>query len=112
MTEKKKKDYSGYFLTVEGYMCDVTLHCYIRRPVYSHAQKIIVFCLHFFVFLLFCSLASPHSRFLYYFISVSESLSLPPPVSLFLFFPSLLLLLPPSLPLPPTSHLCMCHFQL
>lgn len=47
-----QKDYSGYFLSVEGYMCDVALHCYIRRPAYSHAQKIIValppcFCLSF-----------------------------------------------------------------
>lgn len=38
--------------SVEGYMCDVALHCYIRRPAYSHAQKIIValppcFCLSF-----------------------------------------------------------------
>lgn len=47
-----QKDYSGYFFSVEGYMCDVALHCYIRRPAYSHAQKIIValppcFCLSF-----------------------------------------------------------------
>lgn len=107
-----QKDYSGYFLTVEGCMCDVALHCYIRRPVCSDALKIIVFPLHFFVFLLFCSLASPHSCFLYYFIPVSGSLSLPPPLShsssFFSFPPSL----STSLPLPPTSHLCMCHFQL
>lgn len=48
-----QRDYSGYFLSVEGYMCDVALHCYTRRPVYSHAQKIIVLCLHFLSF--FCS---------------------------------------------------------
>ncbi len=123
----KKKDYSGYFLTVEGCMCDVTLHCYILRPVYSRAQKIIVFWLHFFVFLLFSSLASPHSCFLYYFISVSGSLSLPPPLSLSssFFLPSFSFSLPPSLflPLPifacatfncsdmPCGKLCLCVLE-
>jgi len=111
----EKKDYSGYFLSVEGYICDVPLHCYICRPVCSQAQKIIVFCpLSFFVFLLFSSLARPHSCFLYYFISVSESLSPPPPLSHSHSFclPSFSYSLLPSLSLPPTSHLCMCHFQL
>lgn len=78
------------------------------------SRKITVVCLPFSVALLFCSPASPHSCFLYYFISVSAALSLPAPssISLFLFCitPSLpsLLLSPP----PPSSHLCMCHFQL
>lgn len=98
--KKKKKDYSRCFLTVEGYMCDVALHCWILRPVYSHALKIIVLSLHFFVFLLFCSLASPHSCFLYYFISVRESLWLPPPLSHSFFLHSLLFSL----------HLFSSHF--
>lgn len=103
-----QKDYSGYFLTVEGYVCDVASHCYIHRPVYVPENHSLL--PPFFVFLLFCSLASPHSCFLYYFISVSESLSLPPPLShSSSFFPPSLLLHPF---LPPTSHLCMCHFQL
>lgn len=51
------------------------------------SRKITVVCLPFSVALLFCSPASPHSCFLYYFISVSAALSLPPPrsISLFLF---------------------------
>lgn len=108
--ERMTKDYSGYFFTVEGYMFDVALQCYIHRPVYVPENHSLL--PPFFAFLLFCFIASPHSCFLYYFISVSDSLSLPPFVSLFLFFSSF----PPSpsLPpfLPPTSHLCMCHFQL
>lgn len=124
----KKKDYSRCFLTVEGYMCAVALHCWILRPVYSHALKIIVLSLHFFVFLLFCFLASPHSCFLYYFISVRESLWLPPPLSHSFFLHSLLFsppLLPPSLflPLPifacatfncsdmPCGKLCLCVLE-
>lgn len=82
----------------------------------------------FFVFLLFCSLASPHSCFLYYFISVRESLWLPPPLSHSFFLHSLLFsppLLPPSLflPLPifacatfncsdmPCGKLCLCVLE-
>lgn len=62
-------------------------------------------CLHFFV-LLFGSLTCPLPRFLYYFIAVSESC---PCLPLCLFFLPFLL---PQPFLPPTSHLCMCHFQL
>lgn len=81
----------------------------------------------FFVFLLFCSPASPHSCFLYYFISVSESLSLPPPLSHSSSFllPSFSFSLPPSLflPLPifacatfnwsdmPCGKLCLCVLE-
>lgn len=61
-------------------------------------------CLHFFV-LLFGSLTCPLSRFLYYFIAVSESCPLPPPLSLFFSpFPS-----PPSLP---PSHFPSLHVPL
>lgn len=44
-----KRDYSGDFPAVEGYMCDVAFHCCIRRPVYSHTHHVPPF----FVFLLF-----------------------------------------------------------
>lgn len=71
------------------------------------SQKITVLLPAFFFVLLFGSLTCPLSRFLYYFIAVSESCPLPPPLSLF-FLP--FLRLHPFLP--PTSHLCMCHFQL
>ncbi len=121
-----QKDYSGYFLAVEGCMCDVALHCSIRRPVCSDAQRIRVFPLHFFVFLLFCSWASPHSGFLYYFIPVTESLSLPPPLShsSSFFLPSFSFYLPSLvLPLPifacatfncsdmPCGKLCLCVLE-
>lgn len=117
-----QKDYSGYFLTVEGYVCDVASHCYIHRPVYVPENHSLL--PPFFVFLLFCSLASPHSCFLYYFISVSESLSLPPPLShSSSFSPLPSFSIPSSLPLPifacatfncsdmPCGKLCLCVLE-
>lgn len=96
-----QKDYSVHFLTVEGYMCDVSSHWYIHRPVYVLENHSLL--PPFFVFLLFCSLASPHSCFFYYFISASVPTS--PSVSL-LFFPF------PSSPFLPPSHFPSLHVPL
>lgn len=77
-------------------------------------------CLHVFV-LLFGSLTCPLSRFLYYFIAVSESCPLPPPLSRFFSFS--FFSIPSSLPLPifacatfncsdmPCGKLCLCVLE-
>lgn len=70
-------------------------------------RKVIVFYLRVSVFLLFCSLSSTQSSFLYYFIAVSESHPPPPPLFLSLFFYPF----PPSSSLPP-SHFLSLHVPL
>ena len=88
------------------------------------SRKIISSASIFFLFLLFCSLTSPHYCFLYYFIAVRESLPLPPPLSLSSsYFVLSSFSIPHSLPLPifacatfncsdmPCGKLCLCVLE-
>lgn len=112
-------------ITVEIFTLLKDAHVMLPRIVTSSdqclSQKITVFCLHFSI-LLFGSLTCPLSCFLYYFIAVSESRPLPPPLSLFI--PSLSSFsIPSSLPLPifacatfncsdmPCGKLCLCVLE-
>lgn len=118
-------------ITVDIFPTDT---CVMLPPAATFAdrrmsRKITVVCLPFSVALLFCSPASPHSCFLYYFISVSAPLSLPPPRSISLFLFCITPSLPPSVllsrPLPllifacatfncgdmPCGKLCLCVLE-
>lgn len=100
-----QKDYSGYIHTVEGSTRDVASHCYMHRPVSvpeNHSLLPAVF--HPFVWL-------PHlpTLLLPLLFHCCQWISPPASPSVSLFSLPILLLHPF---LPPTSHLCMCHFQL
>lgn len=98
----------------------VTLPRIVTSTDQGLSQKITLFCLR--VFVLLFRLPGPLSGFPYYFIAVSESRPLPPPLSLF-FFLSLSFSIPSSLPLPifacatfncsdmPCGKLCLCVLE-